>query len=126
MGFSDSQHLRKLVAGSCMFLAPLLFLGAFVISPRLETNAGKQLSVAASHINRFYVANLVATVALVLVVTAVLGVMHMRRERRPQYSAIGGALTLIGLFAAMVGQVVEFVVWEMERHGAADAVNDGV
>src|SRR5437868_3779178 len=31
MGFSDSQHLRKMVAGSCMFLAPLLFVAAFVI-----------------------------------------------------------------------------------------------
>jgi len=126
MGFSDSQHLRKLVAGSCMFLAPLLFLGAFVISPRLETNAGKQLSVAASHINRFYVANLVALVGLVLVVPAVLGLMHMIRERRPQYSAIGGALTLVGMFAAMVGQGVAFVIWEMARHGADNAVNHSV
>jgi hypothetical protein len=126
MGFSDSQHLRRLIAGSCMFLAPLLFLGAFVISPRLETNVGKQLSVAADHINRFYVANLVAVIGLVLVVPAVLGLMHMIRERRPQYSAIGGALTLVGVFAAMVGQGVAFVIWEMARHGADNAVNHSV
>jgi hypothetical protein len=126
MGFSDSHHLRKTIAGACMVLAPLLFLVAFVVSPRLETNAGKQLSVAADHVDRFYIANLVAMVALFLVVPAVLGLMHMLRERRPEYSAYGGALTLIGVFAAMVGQGVAFVMWEMARHGADSAANASV
>src|SRR5256714_15690113 len=111
MGFSDSHRLRKTVAGACMFLAPLLFVVAFVISPRFETNAGKHLSVAAGHADRFYIANLVAMVGLILVVPAVLGLMHMLRERRPEYSAFGGALTLIGLFAAMVRPGASFVGW---------------
>ena len=59
MGFSDSQHLRKMVAGSCMFLAPLLFVAAFVISPKLETSAGKQLAVAHQHLDRYYISNLI-------------------------------------------------------------------
>ena len=126
MGFSDSHHLRKTVAGACMVLAPLLFLVAFVVSPKLETSAGKQLSVAADHVDRFYIANLLALVGLMLVVPAVLGVMHMLRERRPEYSAVGGALTLIGVFAAMVGQGVAFVMWEMARHGADSAANTSV
>ena len=29
MGFTDSHHLRKMTAGVCMVLAPLLFLAAF-------------------------------------------------------------------------------------------------
>ena len=123
MGFSDSQHLRKMVAGACMLLAPLLFLIAFVVSPELETEAGKQLSVAADHVDRFYIANLVALVGLMLVVPAVLGLMHMLRERRPQYSGLGGTLALIGVFASMVGQGVAFVMWEMARHGADSAGN---
>jgi hypothetical protein len=126
MGFSDSHHLRKTVAGWCMFLAPLLFLVAFVVSPKLETGAGKQLSAAADHIHRFYVANLVATVGLILVVPAVLGVMHMIRERQPVFSTVGGVLTLVGVFASMVGQGVAFVVWEMARHGADSAANTSV
>ena len=126
MGFSDSHHLRKTVAGACMVLAPLLFLVAFVVSPKLETSAGKQLSAAADHVDRFYIANLLALIGLMLVVPAVLGVMHMLRERRPQYSGLGGALTLIGVFAAMVGQGVAFVVWQMAHHGAASAGNTAV
>jgi hypothetical protein len=126
MGFSDSHHLRKTVAGACMVLAPLLFLVAFVVSPRLETDAGKQLSVATGHADRFYLANLVATIGLMLVVPAVLGVMHMLRERRPAYSGLGGALTLVGVFASLVGQGVAFVVWQMAHHGAASAGNTAV
>jgi hypothetical protein len=126
MGFSDSQHLRKTVAGACMLLAPLLFLIAFVISPELETEAGKQLSVAADDVDRFYVANLVALIGLMLVVPAILGVMHMIRERRPTYSGLGGTLALIGVFASMVGQGVALVMWEMARHGADSAANTAV
>jgi hypothetical protein len=126
MGFSDSQHLRKTVAGACMVLAPLLFLVAFVVSPELETSAGKQLSVAADNVDRFYVANLVATIGLMLVVPAILGVMHMMRERRPGYSGLGGTLALIGVFASLVGQGVAFVMWEMARHGADGAANVAV
>jgi hypothetical protein len=126
MGFSDSHHLRKTVAGACMVLAPLLFLVAFVVSPRLETKAGKMLSVAADHVDRLYIANIVAMVGLMLVIPAVLGVMHMLRERRPGYSGIGGSLTLIGVFASLVGQGAALVMWEMARHGAASAGNTSV
>jgi len=126
MGFSDSQHLRKTIAGACMLLAPLLFLVAFVVSPELETKAGATLSTAAENLDRFYIANLLATIGLMLVVPAVLGVMHMLRERRPGYSAIGGGLTLLGVFAAMVGQGVAFVIWEMARNGADSAANAAV
>jgi hypothetical protein len=126
MGFSDSQHLRKTIAGACMVLAPLMFLVAFVVSPELETSAGKQLSVAADNVDRFYVANLVAMIGLMLVVPAVLGVMHMMRERRPGYSGLGGTLALLGVFASLVGQGVAFVMWEMARHGADSAANTAV
>jgi hypothetical protein len=126
MGFSDSQHLRKMVAGACMLLAPLLFLIAFVVSPELETKAGAALSSAADNVDRFYIANLLATIGLMLVVPAVLGLMHMLRERRPAYSGLGGALTLIGVFASLVGQGVAFVMWEMARHGADSAANTTV
>jgi hypothetical protein len=126
MAFSDSHHLRKTIAGACMVLAPLLFLVAFVVSPKIETKAGKMLSVAADHVDRFYIANLVATIGLMLVIPAVLGVMHMLRERRPAFSGIGGSLALIGVFASLVGQGVAFVMWEMARHGADSAANTSV
>src|SRR2546423_14647088 len=90
MGFSDSHHLRRLIAGACMLLAPLLFLAASVISPKLETSAGKQLAVAHSHLDRFYMSNLFGMIGLFLLVPAVLGLMHMVRERQPGYGGNGG------------------------------------
>src|SRR5438270_734675 len=110
MGFSDSQHLRKMVAGSCMFLAPLLFVAAFVISPKLETSAGKQLAVAHQHLDRYYISNLIAMVELILFVPAVLGLMHMVRERQPAYGAVGGGLTMIGLLESLVTTGAAFVI----------------
>src|SRR2546423_5884726 len=121
MGFSDSQHLRKMVAGVCMILAPLLFLAAFVISPQLETKAGKQLAVAATHLDRYYISTLVAMIGLFLFVPAVLGLMHMVRERRAGYGAVGGGLTMIGVLGALVGSGGGFAIWQMASDGVQPA-----
>ena len=121
MGFSDSQHLRKTVAGACMVVGPLLLLAAFVISPRLETEAAAQLRVAAEHVDRYYIVNLIAMIAVVLMVPAVLGLMHMVRERRPAHGAVGGGLSILGLLATMAGFGIAFAVWRM----VADGVQPG-
>lgn len=117
MGFSDSQHLRKTVAGLSMVLGPLLLLVAFVASPRLETEAAAQLRVAAEHVDRFYVVNLIAMIGVALMVPAVLGLMHMVRERRPAHGAIGGGLSVLGLLATMVSFGIAFAIWRMAGDG---------
>jgi len=126
MNFSDSHHLRKMVAGACMVAAPLLFLVGFIVSPRLETGAVAQLKTASANVDRYYIANLLAMVGLALLVPAILGLMHMVRERRPGYGSIGGALTVIGVLGAMAATGAGFVIWEMARHGGANAVNAAV
>jgi hypothetical protein len=117
MGFSDSQHLRKTVAGTCMVLGPLLVLVAFVLSPRLETDAGAQLRVAAEHVDRFYLVNLIAMVGVALLFPAVLGLMHMVRERRPFEGAVGGGLAFVGLLATMASFGLAFAIWQMVADG---------
>ena len=121
MGFSDSQHLRKMVAGACMILAPLAMLVAAVISPKLETSAGKQLAVAAGHLDRYYISTLLGMVALILFVPAALGLMHMVRERRGAYAAIGGGLTMLGILGSLVSTGVGFVIWQMASDGVQAA-----
>jgi hypothetical protein len=121
MGFSDSQHLRKMVAGTCMLLAPLVMLIAAVVSPELETKAGAQLATAADHLDRFYISNLLGMVALILFVPAVLGLMHMVRERRAAYGAVGGGLTVLGTLASLVGCGVGFAIWQMADDGVQAA-----
>jgi hypothetical protein len=126
MRLSDSHHLRKMVAGACMVLAPLMFLVGFIVSPELKTGATDQLKVATAHVDRYYIATLIGLVGLVLLVPAILGVMHMLRERRPGYGLTGGALATIGLLAAVASTGVGFVTWEMARHGGASAANSSV
>jgi hypothetical protein len=121
MGFSDSQHLRKTVAGICMVVAPLLLVVAFVASPRLETEAAAQLRVAAEHVDRFYLVNLIAMIGVALLIPAVLGLMHMVRERRPAHGAIGGGLSVLGLLATMVSFGFAFAVWRMASDGVQAA-----
>ena len=117
MGLSNSHHFRKMVAGLCMVLAPILALIALVISPALETKAAAQLAAAAGDLERFYASNLIGMIAVVLLVPAVLGLMHMLRERRVAYGHVGGGLALVGLLATAASIGIGFAVWRM-AHGA--------
>ena len=60
-------------------------------------------------------------VGLILIIPAVLGLMHMLRERRPVYGAVGGAVSIIGLVASMAGSGAGFVIWGMAKDGVQPA-----
>ena len=117
MNVSDSHHFRKTVAGWCMVAGPLVALVSFVISPKFETDEAKQLAVVADHSDRWYWSNLLGAVALVLLIGAVLGVMHMLRERAVAYGHVGGAVALVGFCAALVTTGFAFVMWQMAKNG---------
>jgi len=118
---SDSQHFRKMVAGWCMIVAPLLFVVGFSVSPRLETSATKQLAAAAGHVDRFYIATVVMFVGLALFLGAILGLVHMMRERGTAYGHIGGAVAVIGLLFTMAGLSLQLMIWLMAKDGVTAA-----
>jgi hypothetical protein len=122
MGFSDSHHFRKTVAGWCMVVGPLLALAAFVFSPAIKTDSGAQLAVVAQHQDRFLFTGLASLVAVALVVVATLGLMHMLRERGVAFGHFGGALAMVGLLATMAQVGGSLTMWSMARDGiqAAD------
>src|SRR4051812_35156442 len=103
MKVSDSHHFRKTVAGWCMVAAPLLALISFVISPRLETKAAKQLVAADGHPDRYLASGMIGLVAIILLVGAVLGLMHMLREREVALGHVGGVLAMVGTLVSMAG-----------------------
>jgi len=123
MKVSDSQHFRKTVAGVCMVTAPLVLLVAFAVSPKLETAASKQLVAAAGHPDRYLITMFAALVGVALLFGAILGLMHMMRERGAAYGNIGGTLALVGALGVMASMSAGFMVWVMARDGvsAADA-----
>ena len=115
---SDAHHFRKLVAGACMVIAPLLVLVSEVIHPAEKSSSREQLTVIARHLDRWYAAHLIALVAIALLVPAVLGLMHMLRERQVAWGHVGGGLALLGLLAVTGIVAVEgFVGWQAAAGG---------
>jgi hypothetical protein len=123
-GLADAHHFRKMVAGCCMVLAPLVLLGAEIVHPEEKTNAGDQLAVVANNLDQWYVAHLMAAIAVVLMVPAVLGLMHMLREREVAYGHVGGALAMLGLLALAGIVAMELVLWQMGTIGANAQMTD--
>src|SRR5688500_20298837 len=96
---SDSHHFRKTIAGMCMIGAPLLLLVGMVVHPERKSDVGDQLAVVAGNMDAWFAAHLIVAVALVLAVPAVLGLMHMLREREVAFGHVGGGLAMVGLLA---------------------------
>jgi hypothetical protein len=114
---SQSHQLRKLVAGLCLVAAPILVLASAIISPKLDTDGKDQLALAAAHADRWFIANVVGLAALALMVPAIMGLIHMLRERQVLAGFIGGGLALLGVLAATAATGMSLVLWEMTKPG---------
>jgi hypothetical protein len=121
-GLSDAHHFRKMVAGVCMIAAPLLLLAGLVVHPEMKTDTGAQLAVIANNLDAWFVAHLLVLISLALAVPAVLGLMHMLREREVAYGHVGGGLGLVGLLAITgIVAIDGFVGWQAGAAGAGNA-----
>ncbi|MDX6643311.1 MAG: hypothetical protein QOD76_1273 [Solirubrobacteraceae bacterium] len=102
-----------------MLVAPLVLLGASVVAPSMSsTKEGPILQAIAAHPDRFFISTVMLIVGVILLVPAVLGLMHMLRERRVAIGHIGGGLTMIGVLTFMLFGGVSLVEWQMIRGGA--------
>jgi len=118
MHLSDAHHFRKMVAGACMVVAPLVLLVAMVIHPASDMNEATQVATIQDNLDAWYVAHLLALISIAVMVPAVLGLMHMMREREVAFGHVGGGLAMLGLlaFAGIVG--MELVMWQMAAGGS--------
>jgi hypothetical protein len=118
MHLSDAHHFRKMVAGACMVVAPLVLLVAAVIHPASDMNEATQVATIADNLDAWYVAHLLALISIAVMVPAVLGLMHMLRDREVAFGHVGGGLAMLGLlaFAGIVG--MELVMWQMVAGGS--------
>jgi hypothetical protein len=117
MHLSDAHHSRKMLAGACMVVAPFVLLVATVIHPASDMDEAAQVATIADNLDAWYVAHLLAFVSIVLVVPAVLGLMHMLRERQVALGHVGGGLALLGLLAFTGLVAMELVLWQMAGAG---------
>ena len=117
MHLSDAHHSRKMVAGACMVVAPILLLVAMVIHPASDMDEATQVATIAENLDAWYTAHLIALVAIVLTVPALLGLMHMLRERQVTLGHVGGGLGMVGLLAFVGIVAMELVLWQLVREG---------
>jgi hypothetical protein len=117
MGFSDSHHFRKNVAGCCLVVGPLLALAAFIVSPALKSGSAAQVAEVARHQDRFLLSMLLSLAAVMIVIGGALGLMHMLRERMAAYGHVGGLLTVVGLIATTAALGAQLMLWPMVRDG---------
>ena len=118
MHLSDAHHFRKMVAGACMVVAPLVLLVAMVIHPASSMNEATQVATIQDNLDAWYVAHLLALISIAFMVPAGLGLMHMMRERQVAFGHVGGGLAMLGLlaFAGIVG--MELAMWQMAAGGS--------
>lgn len=116
--FSDPHHFRKTIAGMCMMAAPLFLLVGMVIHPERKTDEAEQLAVVAANLDEWFVSHLLVLFSIVLVVPAILGLMHMLREREVAWGHVGGGLAMIGVLALIgVVSIDGLVLWQMAATG---------
>jgi hypothetical protein len=118
MHLSDAHHFRKMVAGACMVVAPVVLLVSMVIHPASDMNEATQVATIADNLDAWYVAHLLALISIAFTVPVILGLMHMLREREVAFGHVGGGLAMLGLlaFAGVIG--MELVVWQMVAGGS--------
>jgi hypothetical protein len=113
-----AHRTRKQIAGGCMLVAPALLLIAMIIQPELATGEAAQLQLIADSPDAWYIAQLLGLGSVALAVPAVLGLMHMLRERRVTFGHVGGALALLGLVALAGVFAIQLVAWQMATAAA--------
>lgn len=96
---NDARNFRRAVSGVCLILAPLAFGGADVIRLYIEggLSGEEQLSAIAANSGLWAVVTILNMVGLLLFVPAILGLMHLLRERSTVLSHVGGGLALVGV-----------------------------
>lgn len=117
MSLSDAHHFRKMVAGACMIVAPILFLASAIVLPGLDDDAGAYLANAVDHPDQWYLQAMLGLAATVFLIPAALGLMHMLREREVALGHVGGALALVGVIGFAVLCAFDLVVWQMTKGG---------
>ncbi len=112
-GLSDAHHFRKMVAGTCMVIGSLAALVAGIIQPDPSLNEARELAIVAGDPDAWYASQMLSLLAIALAVPAVLGLMHMLREREVAWGHVGGGLALLGLLAYTGIVTMGLVQWQM-------------
>lgn len=114
---TTAQRTRRWIAGAGMILAPLLLLISAIVQPSLKSGELNQLVVISGDLDGWYTSQAFALAALAVAVPAILGLMHMLRERQWMTGTVGGALALLGVVCSAGTVALSLVQWQLMRFG---------
>lgn len=123
---STAHRTRRYIAGAGMVLAPLFLLISAIIQPALKSGELNQLVVISGNLDDWYTSQAFALAALAVAVPAILGLMHMLRERQWTTGTVGGGLALLGVVFSAGTVALSLVQWEMMRFGVPIPVTAAV
>lgn len=121
VSISDPRGFRKTVAGFCMIAAPAFLALGELIHPPLEMEAAAQLEVLRDNPDRQYAAHMLFVVSLILAIPALLGLMHLLKNRRPAWGHVGAGLAIVGSIGLAVFVGIEFVTWQVGKAAGGDS-----
>lgn len=123
---SDAHRFRKTVAGICMIGAPLLFLLGALVGPGVDADEATMGRLIADEPGAWMLSQALILTGWALFIPAVLGMVHMLRERGVAEGHTGGAIALIGVVAAIAQSGFGLTVGrlgEISTEAATSALN---
>ena len=102
---SDATQFRRITAGLCLILAPLFLLISNLLQTRAPLGMEKLLDAIAANAVANEISFAFALYGFTLMVPAVIGIVHLLRDRSVALGHIGGTLLIMGMisFAFVAG-----------------------
>jgi hypothetical protein len=121
----DADNFRRTLAGLALFVAPLAMMVSEVIYSLSfsQESDGRFFAAVAERSATWTGATLLGLLAAILFVPAVVGMVHLTRDRGVVLAHVGGALALVGAVGYACHQMLFVVMGEMARiEGQREAV----
>ena len=115
----DADNFRRTLAGLALISAPLALMVSEVVYGRFfsQGSDGEFFAAVAEKSGIWTFATLLGLLAAVLFVPAVVGMVHLMRDRGVVLAHLGGALAVIGAVGYACHQMLFVVMGEMARMG---------
>jgi hypothetical protein len=114
----DWRRIRRTFSGACLIAGPALF-GVAALSFGPDDTGSELLSYLRGHTPNEVVSGLAAVAAIVMLVPACIGAMHVLRNRAPLLGYVGGGVALLGFAFLTVLVTVDGVAVEMAAVGTS-------
>ena len=98
--------------------APLLWVVAELVSPKLHSDAAQQLAAIAGHADRWFGYTALLVLGTILFVPATLALMRLSRAGSPRLTVVGGAALVFGTVIAVGDSMSQLMTWQMVAPGA--------